>query len=134
MREQIIALDDIWWTCLLCGRTKKKITEPVAKVTAKQPQQTWAGCLAKQDRPPQRDGKGDYMSKTLSDLNDALFSQLDRLTADGLTGENLKTEIDRSRTVSNLAREIIENGKLSLEAQRTLGGKKGNPKLLGLTE
>lgn len=72
------------------------------------------------------------MSKTLSDLNDALFNQLNRLS--DATGETLPVEIDRSRAVSNLAREIIENGKLALEAQRCLGGKKGNPKMLGVAE
>lgn len=60
-------------------------------------------------------------NNTLSDLNDHLFGQLDKLSSS--KGEKLKEEIERTRAMSGLAKEMIENAKLALEVQRTLGSK-----------
>lgn len=52
----------------------------------------------------------------LSKLNDTLFAQLERLnTVKG--GEDLTVEIDRSKAVSQVARDIISNAKLALDAE-----------------
>lgn len=73
------------------------------------------------------------MSNQLTDLNDHLFSALGRLNDAKIKGDALKEEIDRVRAVSGLAREIISNATLALEAQRTLGGK-GTPAMLGIED
>ena len=62
-------------------------------------------------------------TNTLSNLNDHLFDQLKRISDGTKTGESLKEEIDRTRAISGLAKEMIDNAKLALEVQRTLGGK-----------
>lgn len=55
---------------------------------------------------------------TLEDLNNHLFAQLERLNDEHLEGEKLNDEINRSRAVSDVAKSIIENGKLVLDAQK----------------
>ena len=45
----------------------------------------------------------------LSKLNDVLFDQLIRLTDDTVGDDYLRTEIERSKAVSAIARDIICN-------------------------
>lgn len=54
----------------------------------------------------------------LNDLNDKLFSQLDRLNDGNLKGDELKAEIERSKAISSIATNIINNGSLVLKAQQ----------------
>ena len=70
----------------------------------------------------------------LTNLNDHLFSQLERLSDVNLKGENLSEEISRSKAVSQIASQIIFGGKLALEAQIALrdGNIKAAPGLLGI--
>lgn len=49
----------------------------------------------------------DNQQSTFDTLNDALFAQLDRLA--GAEGDALEGEIERSRAVSSLAGNIINN-------------------------
>ena len=58
------------------------------------------------------------MKNKLSDLNNHLFEQLDRLNDDELTGEDLQEEITRTRAITNIATKIIDNGTLVLQAQK----------------
>jgi hypothetical protein len=53
---------------------------------------------------------------TLTDLNNHLFMQLERLNEEDLEGEKLQEEISRAKAVSNLAAQIINNGSLVLRA------------------
>ncbi len=58
------------------------------------------------------------MKNTLSDLNNYLFEQLERLTDDSLSDEELEKEIKRSKAVTDVAGVIIDNGALALRAAR----------------
>lgn len=55
---------------------------------------------------------------TLSDLNNHLFAQLERLSDEGLSDENLNKEIERSKAISTVAKTIIDNAKTSLEGAK----------------
>ena len=58
------------------------------------------------------------MKNTLRDLNNYLFEQLERLQDDELTDEQLEREITRSKAVQGIAKTIIENGALALNAKK----------------
>lgn len=55
---------------------------------------------------------------TSADLNNHLFGQLERLNDDEMCGEDLKEEIERSKAMARISREIIDNAKLSLDARK----------------
>lgn len=54
------------------------------------------------------------MKNTLTDLNNYLFEQLERLQDDSLDETGLEKEIQRSEAVQKVAKTIIENGQLAL--------------------
>ena len=58
------------------------------------------------------------MRNNLTDLNNILFEQLERLQDDETmkNDDAFKKEIERSKAVTNLASQIIQNGALSLKA------------------
>jgi len=58
------------------------------------------------------------MKNKLTDLNNHLFAQLERLSDEELKGEELSTEIERSKAVSCIAKDIVSNAKLVLDAKR----------------
>ncbi len=58
------------------------------------------------------------MSNTLGELNNHLFAQLERLSDGDLKGDELKEEINRSKAVTQIATQIINNGSLVLEAKK----------------
>lgn len=57
---------------------------------------------------------------TLNDLNNFLFSQLERLDDPELTPEQLEVEIQRSKAMGDVAKKIISNAALSLSAKKYL--------------
>jgi len=57
------------------------------------------------------------MKNTLTDLNNHLFAQLERLGDEDTKGEKLAEEINRARAVSDIATQIISNGTLVLKAK-----------------
>ena len=63
------------------------------------------------------------MKNTLGDLNNHLFMQLERLNDEDVKGEQLTEEIERSKAITNIAKEIIANGTLVLQAKKLQDGK-----------
>ena len=51
-------------------------------------------------------------NKTLLDLNDRLFAQLDRISNPELSGEALKEELARTSAVIGIGKTIVDNGNL----------------------
>lgn len=58
------------------------------------------------------------MKNNLTDLNNHLFEQIERLNDEELQGEALREEIKRSKAIENVAKQIINNGRLVLDSQR----------------
>lgn len=60
------------------------------------------------------------MKNKLTDLNNHMFEQLERLNDDDLSSEELDNEIKRAKAMSGIASNIISNASLAFEAQRYL--------------
>ncbi len=60
------------------------------------------------------------MQNSLGDLNNHLFAQLERLSDEDLKGEDLQEEMNRAKSVVIVARHIIDNAALVLDAQKLL--------------
>ena len=58
------------------------------------------------------------MKNTLGDLNNHLFMQLERLNDEDLKGDKLTEEIERSKAVTNVAKEIKANANIVLQARK----------------
>lgn len=59
------------------------------------------------------------MRNSLSDLNNHLFAQLERLGDEELIGDKLMEEISRAKAVTGIASQIVANGNLVLNSIRT---------------
>lgn len=58
------------------------------------------------------------MKNKLSDLNDHLFAQLERLSEEGLSAEQLEQEVARAGSMVAVADRITGNAELSLKAAK----------------
>lgn len=58
------------------------------------------------------------MGNKLSDLNSHLFDQIERLGNKDLHGEELKSETERAKSMASVAKEIVNNSKLALDAAK----------------
>jgi len=61
------------------------------------------------------------MKNKLIDLNDHLFATLERLNDEDIAGDELKVEIERSRAISDVGKQIISNARLVLDAEIAKG-------------
>jgi hypothetical protein len=58
------------------------------------------------------------MKNKLTDLNDHLFAQLERLTNEDLSPEQIEVEVRRTDAVVAIADQIVGNAELALKAAR----------------
>lgn len=63
------------------------------------------------------------MKNTLGDLNNHLFAQLERLSDEEVKGEELQVEIMRANAITSVAKEIISNANIVLQAQKLMDNK-----------
>ena len=77
------------------------------------------------------------MKNKITDLNDHLFAELERLGDEALEGETLEDEINRAKALSQVADRIIDNARLVLEATELKFeygvGDSSMPEMLGST-
>lgn len=59
------------------------------------------------------------MKNTLGDLNNHLFAQLERLGEEDLKGDALKEEMERAKSIGYIAKQIIDNASVVLDAQKS---------------
>lgn len=70
------------------------------------------------------------MKNSLSDLNNYLFEQIERINDDELSDEQLEKEIKRAETVTKIGQTIISNAQIQLNAWKEAneyGLNKDNP-------
>lgn len=77
------------------------------------------------------------MKNRLTDLNDILFAQLERLTDESLTPEALTQELQRTQSVVTVADRIVDTARLQLDGSKFLAdhsgtGKRVLPPTMGL--
>lgn len=60
------------------------------------------------------------MKNSLSDLNNHLFAQLERLSDEDLTPEQLETEAKRGAAIVAVADQIVRNAGLKIQAAKIL--------------
>lgn len=58
------------------------------------------------------------MKNTLTDLNNHLFEQLERLNDEDLTQEQLETELKRAEGMSRIATQILQTGELAFKTMQ----------------
>jgi hypothetical protein len=56
----------------------------------------------------------------ISDLNNHLFAQLERLNDEELTKEEVSKESTRAKAITSVAAQIIKSHKLTLEAMKVV--------------
>jgi len=74
------------------------------------------------------------MKNKLIDLNNHLFCQLEKLSYDDLKAEQLQEELARSKAITGLAAQVINNAKLALDAHKSIndGLIKSAPEMIGM--
>jgi hypothetical protein len=63
------------------------------------------------------------MKNKLPDLRNHLFAQLERLTNEDITAEELEKEVFRADAVVNVSKQIVETAKVEVTFIKAIGGK-----------
>lgn len=58
------------------------------------------------------------MKNTLTDLNNYLFEQLERLNDESLDGEQLDRELKKTDSIVKVSEKIIQNGELAFKTMQ----------------
>lgn len=74
------------------------------------------------------------MKNKLSDLNNHLFAALERLNDEDKTGDELQEEIQRSRAIAGVAKEVVANATLVLEGAKFAREHGSAPSMLGIED
>ena len=56
----------------------------------------------------------------VTDLNNHLFAQLEKLGEDDISSENLEIEINRSKAIVSVAQAIIDSNRVTVEAMQVI--------------
>lgn len=70
------------------------------------------------------------MKNRLSDLNDHLFAQLERLSDEDLTPEQIAIEAKRGHAIVGIADQIIQNASLKIQAAKIMSDHGHDPRQL----
>ena len=54
----------------------------------------------------------------LSDLNNHLFAQLERLNEEDLNDQQIKNEVSRAKAISVIASQVIKSAKVTIDAMK----------------
>lgn len=60
------------------------------------------------------------MKNKLTDLNDALFAQLERLSDEGMSTERLADELKRTAAIVQVSDKIVDTARLQLEGMKVI--------------
>jgi hypothetical protein len=66
------------------------------------------------------------MKNKLVDLNNHLFAQLERLSDETITADNLAKEIQRTDAISKVATQIIDTANVAIDAAKLVAEAGGN--------
>lgn len=58
------------------------------------------------------------MRNKLSDLNNHLFAQLERLSEEGLSADQLEQEVKRAEAIVTVSDQVVKNADLQLKAAK----------------
>ncbi len=58
------------------------------------------------------------MKNKLTDLNNHLFAQLERLGEEDISKEDLEKEVTRSKAITSVSTQIVNNARLALDAEK----------------
>jgi uncharacterized protein (DUF342 family) len=72
----------------------------------------------KKSKPKPKETTKMTETNNLGSLNNIMFDQLNRLNNQKLTKEELKEEIERSKAMAQVSTQIVNTGKLALDAER----------------
>jgi hypothetical protein len=70
------------------------------------------------------------MKNKLTDLNDILFAQLERLTNEDLSQEQITAEVQRTTSVVQVADRIVDTARLQLDGAKFMTDQGGKPRTL----
>lgn len=60
------------------------------------------------------------MRNKITDLNNHLFAQLERLNDEDITADELAKEIERSKAITAVAGQLVESAKVTVEAMKVM--------------